>query len=512
MADETELKLHLPVTAVEALVQRKPLDSAVARRQRLDAIYLDTADRLLQRNAMALRLRRSGRRWVQTLKSAGKVTGGLSVRGEWETPARMRGGRPHVNLAALADTPLPAVLAGRRGVRALVPVFRMRFTRDVRTVTRGRSLIEVAIDRGRIETLNARQRRHEELNEVEFELKQGQAEDLSALALRLIGRGRHALALVPLPLSKAERGYLLADDQKAPPLKAAARGFVAGLAVDQSAGAALRAITAHGLSVLLANTEAMQRGPDDEYVHQARVALRRMRSALRLLDRKHKDFPEALADELRWVGTALGAARDADVLAHCTLPTLVAAAPTAQLSALSTLVARGDMRRDASHAAVVATLRRPRYAQLTLRLQAWTLTAPPDGRTLRQLAARTLDKTHRRLFDEARFFAALPPERRHHVRILAKRLRYALDVFSVALPAKPTETYIDALSELQDSLGEMNDIAVAGVALPSLADEATLLATAKAWLDEREEESARNAEARLLALSELQVPWGDTDR
>ena len=119
------------------------------------------------------------------------------------------------------------------------------------------------------------------------------------------------------------------------------------------------------------------------------------------------------------------------------------------------------------------------------------------------------DKAHQRLFDEARFFAALPPERRHHVRILAKRLRYALDVFSVALPAEPTESYIDALSELQDALGEMNDIAVAGVALPSLADEATLLATARAWLDEREAELARNAEARLLALSELEVPWRD---
>ena len=509
MADETELKLHLPATTVEALMQRKPLVSTVARRQRLDAIYLDTADRLLQRNAMALRLRRTGHRWVQTLKSAGKAGGGLSVRGEWETPARMRGGRPHVNLAALADTPLPALLAGRRGIRALVPVFRTRFTRDVRILTRGRSLIEVAIDRGRIETVNARPRRHEELSEVEFELKQGHAEDLCALALRLIGRGRRALSLVPLPLSKAERGYLLADDQKAAPLKAAARGFVAALAADQSAGTALRAIMAHGLSVLLANTEAMQRGPDDEYVHQARVALRRMRSALRLLDRKHDDFPEALADELRWVGTALGAARDADVLAHRTLPALVAAAPTTQRAALSTLVARAEMQRDASHATVVATLRRPRYAQLALRLQAWTLSAEPDGRTLRQLAGKLLDKAHQHLFDEARFFAALPPERRHHVRILAKRLRYALDVFSVALPAEPTESYIDALSELQDALGEMNDIAVAGVALPSLADEATLLATARAWLDEREAELTRNAEERLLALSELQVPWRD---
>ncbi len=506
MADETELKLHLPATAVDALAQRKPLDSAVARRQRLDAIYLDTADRLLQRNAMALRLRRSGRRWVQTLKSAGKAIGGLSVRGEWETPARMRDGRPHIDLAALADTPLPALLGGR-GIRALVPVFRTRFTRDARTLTRGSSLIEVAIDRGRIEALAARPRRYEELSEIEFELKQGRAEDLFALALRLVGRGRNALPLVPLPLSKAERGYLLADDGKLAPQKAAARGFVAGLTADQSAGTALRTIMAHGLSVLLANTEAMQRSPDDEYIHQARVALRRMRSALRLLDRKHDDFPQALTDDLRWVGTVLGAARDADVLAHSTLPALVAATPTAQRAALSTLVTRADMRREATHATVLAALRKPRYAQLTLRLQAWTLSAPPDGRTLRQLAAKALDKAHWRLFDEARFFAALPSERRHHVRILAKRLRYALDVFSVALQKTPTEHYTNALSELQDVLGELNDLAVARTSLASLSGSDALERSLSDPIERRERELVVEAERRLLALAESKVPW-----
>ena len=58
-----------------------------------------------------------------------------------------------------------------------------------------------------------------------------------------------------------------------------------------SSGAALRAILSHGLSVLLANTEALHEGRDPEFVHQARVALRRMRSALRLLDRKHGTSP-----------------------------------------------------------------------------------------------------------------------------------------------------------------------------------------------------------------------------
>jgi CHAD domain-containing protein len=234
-----------------------------------------------------------------------------------------------------------------------------------------------------------------------------------------------------------------------------------------------------------------------------------MRSALRLLDRKHDDFPQTLAEDLRWVGTVLGAARDADVLAHSTLSALVAATPTAQRGVLSTLVTRADMRREATHATVLAALRKPRYAQLTLRLHSWTLSAPPDGRTLGHLATKMLDKAHRRVFEEASFFAALPPERRHEVRILAKRLRYALDVFSVALPPQATERYTDALAELQDVLGEMNDIAVAGAAVPDLAEDATLLKTARTWFDHRDAELVLAAEQRLLALSELEIPWRD---
>src|SRR5262245_27039602 len=98
---ETELKLYLPDPALDAHIQRPSLTGAAAERHRLDNVYLDTADRLLQRKAMALRLRRDGRRWLQTLKTAGEFSGGLGVRGEWESPAAMRSGKPAIDRAAL---------------------------------------------------------------------------------------------------------------------------------------------------------------------------------------------------------------------------------------------------------------------------------------------------------------------------------------------------------------------------------------------------------------------------
>src|SRR5512134_2551118 len=107
MPRETELKLHLPDGAETHLPQTPLLDGIPARRVRLHAIYYDTADRLLQRHGMALRLRRSGRRWLQTLKCADTTArGGLSARLEWESPAKVLRGQPQLDFATLRKTPL----------------------------------------------------------------------------------------------------------------------------------------------------------------------------------------------------------------------------------------------------------------------------------------------------------------------------------------------------------------------------------------------------------------------
>jgi inorganic triphosphatase YgiF len=304
---EIELKLFLPQDAHDRLPLRPLLRDASARRVRLDATYFDTPDRLLHKNGMALRLRRAGRQWVQTLKSAHSARGGLSTRPEWESAARLVRGKPRIDVARLGDTPLPALLARHRAQAKLQPLFRVRVQRTLWEINFRRSRIEVAMDRGRIDAERAGRRVSLPVAELELELKEGRADDLVAAALRLTGNGKSALALVPMLRGKAERGYRLVSAAPVPPTKAAARGFVATLQPDMSTGATLRAIVAHGLDVLLANTEALRDAHAPEYVHQARVALRRVRSAVRLLDRRHEDFPEALALELRWVARLLGA-------------------------------------------------------------------------------------------------------------------------------------------------------------------------------------------------------------
>jgi inorganic triphosphatase YgiF len=504
---EVELKLFLPEGAEQVLPNSPLLRNRQARRQRLDSTYLDTPDRLLQKHGMALRLRRVGRQWLQTLKSTQATRGGLSTRPEWEAPARVVNGKPRVNFARLADTPLPALLARHHAQRKLRPLFRVRVHRTLWGIEFRGSHIEIAMDRGVIEAVCNERRVVAPVAELELELKDGCASDLNAAALRLVGRGQAALALVPMVRGKAERGYLLADGKSAPPAKASAGGFVEALRPDVTVGDALRTITAHGLGVLLANTENLQDLHETEYVHQARVALRRLRSAQRLLDRGHQDFPESLASELRWAARLLGDARDWDVIVGETLPKLLKAAPAQVNFQLAATLDRARAKRDAACVDARTALATARFARLALQLQAWTMTSPPKGRTLERVAPRALDRAQRRLFEAARFFAALSAERRHRVRILAKRLRYALDVLSVALPASETERYIAALSDLQDVLGELNDGEVAARVLDRLGAPAETAAFVREWLAGHSEERAKRAEAQLLALYERARPW-----
>ena len=132
------------------------------------------------------------------------------------------------------------------------------------------------------------------------------------------------------------------------------------------------------------------------------------------------------------------------------------------------------------------------------------MTPVPAGSALFvDAAAPALKGAAKKLFKQARFFAALSPPQRHRVRILAKRLRYALDLFAVVLPKTTTERYIEALAELQDVLGQLNDASVAKAVLPQLSKSNRLKRSAATWFDSVEPDRVHDAERRLLKLSML---------
>ncbi|WP_417568386.1 CYTH domain-containing protein [Marinobacter sp.] len=196
MATELEIKLSVSEAAQgQALKWLSDCSAArVGNRGALVNRYYDTPDAELNRAKAALRIRKAGDAYIQTLKTRGEFVDGAHCRQEWEWPLS----GPELDLSLLEDTPLRNTL----DLKKLQVVFETNFQRQVLWLEDGQSLIEVAVDSGSIVAGKARW----PLHEVEFELKSGEGGKLVEWALALAREVPVFLNLV----SKAEQGYFLA--------------------------------------------------------------------------------------------------------------------------------------------------------------------------------------------------------------------------------------------------------------------------------------------------------------
>lgn len=164
--------------------------------------YYDTPDRELAGARVALRIRRDGEQFIQTLKSRGQSVAGLSERNEWDWYLN----KPKLDLSRLDDSCWPASLA-ELDKKTLQPLFTTDFVREKAEIAWGRGkakvVIEAALDLGKVVAGEG----EEEICELELELRQGEPAALLELACELAAE----LPLMPCDISKAERGYRLFD-------------------------------------------------------------------------------------------------------------------------------------------------------------------------------------------------------------------------------------------------------------------------------------------------------------
>ena len=369
--DEIELKLLAPAGVLDRLreapvIVRHARNGGVARR--LDAVYYDTPDRTLFRHGLSLRIRRSGNRYVQTIKRA-PVHGQPFVRGEWE--ASVDGAAPDLALLPISEigSPLDEIASD-----ALDPIFETKVRRRTQRLEFLGAVVEVAYDQG---TIEAGERR-EPLNEVELEVKAGNPRVLFDLGIEL-------LEIAPLRIgtqSKADRGYDLAFDLAPKATRATTPAITAEHTVDDIVAELLGTCQHH----LLANQAVAEDGRDHEGVHQMRVALRRLRTASALL-RRELGLPtmQGLAAEAKWLATLLGAPRDWDVFVTETL-----GGPAERLK-LDTVDFDGLRRaaephRSIAYAALRDALAGPRYNRFQLSLRRWIEVPKLAKRVGRQVA------------------------------------------------------------------------------------------------------------------------------
>ena len=452
MASEVELKLTIDRESLSRVREHPALATVLRGRARTSkdvSTYYDTRAGELREAGVALRMRRSGQRWLQTVKGAGDRVGALHRRPEYEWVMRTS----RIDARKLSTTPWRGVFEATAG--RLRPVFVTEVDRTAQPLAfADGTRAMLCLDAGEIRA----GRRRAPLTEIEIELVQGEARQLHELALSLAADLPVAMAQA----SKAERGYALASANPREPVHARKLA----LAADVSTGTALARYGSDCVTQIGANAQCIAAGVDGEFVHQARVGVRRLRSLLRLVAGLGAEAITPVVQELRWLSTALGAARDRDVFAMETLAT-IGRGLKHQQSRRDVGTLRGRVTRLAhAHFVEAGTASAsPRLQRLLLAVGALLAalespTADPAMREpARNLAKATLTARARRLDKRGKQLERASPAERHQARIAAKKHRYVAEVFAPLFPGARTKDYLSALGKLQAALGHLNDLA-----------------------------------------------------
>ncbi len=274
------------------------------------------------------------------------------------------------------------------------------------------------------------------MSEIEFRLEVGRI--AGAIPAKLSGE------------SKPERGFELAAGPFSQPAKAQPVPVRKGMSVAEG----FEAIVANCLRHLWANEPLVIESRDARALHQARVALRRLQSALALFrpvvgDRQF----EPIKRELRWLGAELGGARNLDVYLERDLD-----ADQRQFI---------DERREKAYDLAIAALKSARFLQLMVELADWSAggtwrSRRRAGVRLQPFVGRRVDRLWSKIARSDKI-RNLSDRQRHRLRIEAKKLRYALRFFTALHRRRPVrkKRFTKQIEALQDSLGRLHDEVIA---------------------------------------------------
>lgn len=479
-------------------------------------VYYDTPDLRLAGRGVAVRVRRIGDRFIQTVKTMGSGEAGdaaaVAVRREWEWA--VADADPHLGLLGTdgLDQIIPA-----DALPALVPIFSTGIRRTA-MVLRPDALttIEAAFDLGEVRAGDACQ----PICEIELELLAGRVGRLFDLALDL-------QRLAPLRIttrSKADIGYTLVTGRAAQPALPAPLGLLPTTTVAE----AFRHIVRHCLRQLLGNEDCAlaelrgERAPA-EGLHQMRLAVRRLRTALSQF-RDVITSPEAgmLRTELRWLADEMAPAREWDVLRAGFLAPFTDRYPAT--AGLTGLTAAATAAHRAAAAEAVAAIEAPRYTGLLLSLASWLeegrwhAGADPALRALldRPVTDRAgpwLTRRHAKTRKPGKSPDKLDAAARDRLRLRIKKLRYATEFFRGLYPPPLTRPYLAALEALQTPLDDLNDATTARARLAGLGrtgDDAMCRAadTVLTWLDRHTAKLPAALPERWRVFKAVPTFWG----
>ncbi|MEN9879780.1 MAG: hypothetical protein RIQ55_426 [Pseudomonadota bacterium] len=479
------IRLRLDAADIGALLQN-PLLAKPPKRRRVHLTCFDTPEKSLVGLGLAVEETRVLRKTILTVT---QIFGQPQVWSAPTTPGTF-------DFATLIDTPEIAEQLTQLA-NALVPVYAIETSQRQWTVQIRSAQVEVTLEEGQISTGDGASQRTHRFCEIELRLHQGQSAALYGVA-RLLSR---LLRLHPISDSLRQRAIAFSAGDVARPVKARR------VKVDakDSVISVFKQLAWISLHQLQANESGVFAPNNVEFIHQARVSLRRLRTALKLFG---SELPPEFADKwgLAWrdVGEQLGSARNWDVFCTEILPDIEV--DLGNVPDVSDLKEFAQDQRDKAHAQTQAWMKSRRYS-LTMIAFCEALLALPDRKAERisNFADKALKKRHKRFCRGAKVAHTLSAEARHEVRIDLKKLRYTIDFFESLYPQKLLRPFLAGLAETQELLGHMNDL-VTCEALLALRPGAPLDLPV-AWTKGRMSAYLETLPAALKPVLDAKTPW-----
>lgn len=455
----------------------------------LNAKYFDTDAFILSENHISLRQRLEDSTWVQTLKLS---TTQQLQRIEFEQDLGEK--EPtELNLTPyLKQKNIDQKII--KLFKKIQPDLHMQFETQVKRLVTlfnfQKSQIEVSLDLGKIH----HQKQDTEILEIEFELKQGCIEDLISFVLPRVKRYGLWLDV----RSKAQRGFLLAQNnpnhpvQLQTPLK---------LHAGESPEKALKDIINNTLQHLLPNSTAIASGNfHSEHVHQARVAIRRLRSALKTFSQWSTHVDPTWEQQLAQLFRQLGTSRDLNVIEEELLPQLKAAgAPDFAL----------PQETHENTSSLDTMFQSMQFNHLVLSLIQFINENPHEKskENLKKKFEKDIKKLHEQILADAEHYLDLNIDERHRTRKRLKRLRYSIEFISSIYETKKVKHYLKKLKPAQESLGQYNDLIVAETLFSPLTEEQPQVWFALGWIAAQKQYFLEHSAQELQHFSQAAPFW-----
>ena len=467
---EREIKLlalrPLSGESVRGVAREAGIELAPVRAWVQTDLYLDTHRRDLARRGIGLRVRQHADRTTITYKAMGEVQGGVRIRPELELP--WTSSQPPQTAAELPEGLRHLVEPLVYG-RLLVGIARLRTTRESQEAhaPEGRGNAQLVVDQVVVESAHHTADGQNGngtpgFAEVEIELVGDAAPGFAGFVAQL----ERQLELTHSDLDKLQRALQLSGEQVEPlasPL----------LHPETSVAAAARIVLSRYFRRMQAEEPGARDGRDPERLHDLRVAVRRFRSALRLLaDTLPEDEFEFLGNAMEEASLFMGRVRDLDVFLQG-LPALRTGLPALLQADADALAGAVAARREQAQAELLAWFTAPRRLADWQRIEETLERSGADGThpQIGAAAAEWILRAARKVFRRGRSMDAdAPSDDLHRLRILTKRLRYTIEAFA-ELYGTGVRRCARKAAALQDVLGAVNDAETAMRWLHHFAEE-----------------------------------------